>query len=122
MNDISTTMENVKISLSLFSEAIGLVKKTQELLPDSEDKKAIEIGLNEAIKATKLAEAEIAQALGYNLCKCTFPPQVMLSVGYKEMDYSQIEEYICPLCKKSSIPPPSRSINATPNPTPTYRR
>jgi hypothetical protein len=105
MTDIDSAMESFKIGLSLFSEAIGLAKKTQELLPESKDKEAVEKSLNEANKAAKLAEAQIAQALGYNLCKCTFPPQVMLSNGYKETNYAHVEEFICPLCKKSSIPP-----------------
>lgn len=105
MIELDSAMDSVKIGISLLSETIGLVKKTQEILPESDSKKAIEKSLDEAIKATKLAEAQIAQALGYNLCKCTFPPQVMLSNGYKETNYAQIEEFICPLCKKSSIPP-----------------
>jgi len=105
MSDIDSVMASVKIGLSLFSEAIGLVKKTQEILPHSQEKEAIERSLNEASKAAKLAEAQIAQALGYHLCKCTFPPQVMLSNGYKETNYTHVEEFICPMCKHSSIPP-----------------
>ncbi|MDP5145683.1 hypothetical protein ORI98_04410 [Shewanella sp. ULN5] len=101
MDDSASTMESVKTCLSLFSEAVGLVKKTQDLLPDSVEKEAIEKSLAEAGKASKLAEAQIAQALGYRLCQCTFPPQVMLSVGYKE----NIEEFKCTLCNKSSIAP-----------------
>jgi hypothetical protein len=101
MDDLPSTMESVKIGLSLFSEAVGLVKKTQDLLPDSVEKEAIVSSLAEANKASKLAEAQIAQALGYKLCQCTFPPQVMLSVGYKE----NIEEFKCTGCNKSSIAP-----------------
>lgn len=108
-------MEGVKVGLSLFGQALGLVKQTNDLLPDSKDKEAIEKTLEEADKAVKLAEAQIAQVLCYKLCKCTFPPQIMLSNGYKEVDYSQQEEFICPLCKKSSIAPsapdfPSRPV------------
>ncbi len=103
-------MEGVKLGLSLFGQAIGLVKQTNDLLPDSKDKEAIEKSLEGAGKAAKMAEAQIAQALGYELCKCTFPPQIMLSNGYKEVDYSQQEEYICPLCNKSSISPPAPDL------------
>ena len=101
MDDLPSTMESIKLGLALFSEAVGLAKKTQELLPDSVEKDAIEKSLAEAGKASKLAEAQIAQALGYKLCKCTFPPQVMLSVGYKE----NVEEFKCFSCNKSSIAP-----------------
>lgn len=103
MDDMSAAMNSVKVGLSMFSEALGLVKKTQDLLPDSAEKDAIDKSLEEAGKASKLAEAQIAQALGYKLCQCTFPPQVMLSIGYKE----HIEEFKCSKCDKSSIAPPS---------------
>lgn len=102
MDEISTAMDNVKVGLSLFSEALGLAKKTKDLLPDSAEKQAIDKSLEEAVKASQLAEAQIAQALGYKLCQCTFPPQVMLSAGYKE----HIEEFKCSRCNKSSIAPP----------------
>ncbi|GEM77006.1 hypothetical protein [Vibrio sagamiensis] len=48
-----------------------------------------------------MAEAQIAQALGYQLCKCTFPPQIMLSVGYRDFE----EAFECKLCGKSSQRP-----------------
>lgn len=105
MTDIDSAMESVTVGLSLLSEAIGLVKKTKEVLPESEDKAAIEKSLQEADKAAKLAEVQIAQALGYNLCKCMFPPQVMLSKGYKLSGNTHVEEFVCPLCNKSSVPP-----------------
>ncbi|MCU7844704.1 MAG: hypothetical protein KZQ93_12770 [Candidatus Thiodiazotropha sp. (ex Monitilora ramsayi)] len=110
MNDMVEAMEGIKIGLSLFGQAIGLVNQTKDLLPESQDKEAIEKSLAEADKAAKMAEAQLAQALGYKLCKCTFPPQIMLSNGYKEDNYAQQEEFICPLCKKSSIPPPAPDL------------
>ena len=114
MNDITEAMESVKMGLSLFSEAIGLVRNVQDTLPDSEEKESIVKSLAEADKAVKLAEAQIANALGYQLCKCTFPPQIMLSQGYKETNYSHKEEFVCPKCHKSSIPPPDKPINIPP--------
>ncbi len=110
MNELTEAMESVKLGLSLFSEAIGLARNVQESLPDSDEKESIEKSLFEADKAVKLAEAQIANALGYNLCKCTFPPQIMLSQGYKETNYSHKEEFVCPKCNKSSIPPPDKPI------------
>ncbi|MEW8458936.1 MAG: hypothetical protein AB2653_01360 [Candidatus Thiodiazotropha endolucinida] len=110
MSEITEAMEGLKTGLSLFGQAIGLVKQTKELLPESQDKETIEKSLEEADRAAKMAEAQIAQALGYHLCKCTFPPQIMLSNGYKEVDYCQQEEFICPACKKSSIPPPAPDL------------
>lgn len=110
MNEIAEAMESVKMGLSLFSEAIGLVRNAQNTLPDSKEKESIEKSLVEAGKAAKLAEAQIENALGYILCKCTFPPQIMLSQGYKESNYSHKEEFVCPKCNKSSIPLPDMPI------------
>jgi hypothetical protein len=114
MDDMTVAMAGVKSGISLLSDAIGLVRKTKDLLPESQDKEAIEQSLAQADNASKLAEAQIAQALGYTLCKCTFPPQIMLSSGYKLKNYSHREEYICPTCSKSSISPK--------NPTPKVNR
>jgi len=111
MDDVTGAMESVKVGISLLAESIGLIKKTQELLPESQDKDAISKSLAEAEKASKLAESQIAQALGYKLCQCTFPPQIMLSQGYKELEHHHEEEFVCPRCNKSSIEPPSKPIN-----------
>ncbi len=111
MDEISTAFESVKAGVSLLSESIGLIKKTKELLPDSREKEIIEKSLEEADKASKLAESQIALALGYEICQCTFPPQIMLSKGYKEQEYHHKEEFVCPKCQKSSILPRSKPIN-----------
>lgn len=111
MEEITSAMESVRVGVSLLGESIGLIKKTKELLPEGKEKEAIEKSLIEADKASKLAETQIAQALGYRLCQCTFPPQIMLSKGYKELSHHHEEEFLCPRCNKSSIEPPSKPIN-----------
>jgi hypothetical protein len=111
VDDLNTAMESVKMGVSLLGESIGLIKKTKDLLPESEEKDAISKSLVEADKAAKLAESQIALALGYKLCQCTFPPQIMLSKGYKSFEYHQEEEFVCANCNKSSIEPPSKPIN-----------
>ena len=75
-------------------------------MPDSKNKDVISQSLDNADKAIKLAEVQVAQALGYQLCMCTFPPQIMLSKGYKEHNYHNEEEFICSNCGKSNIKPP----------------
>lgn len=110
MDEISTAIDGIKVGISLLSDSINLVRNAKEILPDSDEKKVIEKSLIEADKAAKLAEAQIAQALGYKLCNCTFPPQIMLSTGYTETNYRHIEEFVCPACDKSSIPPPDKPI------------
>ncbi|MBI3813859.1 MAG: hypothetical protein HY279_05255 [Nitrospinae bacterium] len=86
----------VKSTLSLLKNAIGLVKDAKDLLPAGNEKTVITQTLEEAEKAAKLAEVQIAKSLGYNLCQCTFPPQIMLSIGYEV--YS--ERFKCPNCGK----------------------
>jgi hypothetical protein len=113
VDDINSAMESVKMGVSLLGESIGLIKKTKDLLPESAEKDVISKSLVEADKAAKLAESQIAMALGYKLCKCTFPPQVMLSKGYKELKHHHEEEYVCSNCGKSSISPPNKPINYT---------
>jgi hypothetical protein len=110
MDDMNSAMESVRVGISLFSDAIGLVNKTKDALPDSPDKQIIEKSLIEAEKAVGLAEAQIAQALGYTLCQCTFPPQIMLSTGYTVRNYHQIEGFECFNCGKSSVPPPDPNV------------
>jgi hypothetical protein len=111
VDDLNTAMESVKMGVSLLGESIGLIKKTKDLLPESKEKDVITKSLVEADKAAKLAESQIALALGYKLCQCTFPPQIMLSKGYKAFEYHHEEEFVCVNCNKSSIEPPSKPIS-----------
>jgi hypothetical protein len=111
VDDLNTAMESVKMGVSLLGESIGLIKKTKDLLPESKEKDAISKSLVEADKAAKLAESQIALALGYKLCQCTFPPQVMLSKGYKKFEHHHEEEFVCRNCDKSSIEPPSAPMS-----------
>lgn len=100
--DMATAYETIKNGLSLFRDAISVAKGAKDLLPTGSDKETVEKSLEAAERASKLAETQIAQALGYHLCKCTFPPQVMLSKGYKGSQ----EHFQCPSCKKTWPPPP----------------
>ncbi len=72
-------------------DAIRIAKDAKDLLPKKK-REPLEKKLEEAERAAKLAEAQIAQGLGYELCRCTFPPQIMLSIGEQEQ---------CPKCKRT---------------------
>jgi hypothetical protein len=61
---------------------MGLLKDAKDLLPDGDKQAAISQALVTAETSAKIAEAEIAKALGFELCKCNFPPTPMLTVGY----------------------------------------
>jgi hypothetical protein len=74
---------NLKTAFDMFRSAIGLYRDIRPGTESPEQAKAITAALNQAEAAAKVAEAEIAKALGYELCKCQFPPTPMLTVGYR---------------------------------------
>ena len=69
--------------------ALDCLKGALSLIPKGEisDKASKEI--EKAEKALKASEAATAKSLGYQLCQCTFPPQIML---WKEVD----QAFVCP--------------------------
>lgn len=65
-------------------------------LPKQQADKA-EASIKKAEEALKNTEAEVAKALGFKLCKCTFPPQIML---WKEQEKTNV----CPSCGSKNPP------------------
>jgi hypothetical protein len=72
----------LKTAFDMFRSAIGLYRDIRPGTENPEQAKAITAALDKAETAAKVAEAEIAKALGFELCKCEFPPTAMLTVGY----------------------------------------
>ena len=99
--NLAENLELLKSGFDMFRSAIGLAKESAGALPD-EKKKTIEASLESAEQAIRLAEAQIAKSLGFRLCQCTFPPQIMLSVGYRESQ----EYFRCSSCNKEWPGPP----------------
>jgi len=78
--------------------AIGLVKEVRASGGGSEaQQQLVDEALEKAGTAAKIAEAQVAKALGYSLCQCTFPPQIMLSIGRHPTGRERFE---CPGCHK----------------------
>jgi hypothetical protein len=74
----------VKAAFDAFRAAIAGVKDMLAIAGGTEEqKKVVDEALDHAIRTAAIAEAEVAKALGYELCKCQFPPTIMLTVGYK---------------------------------------
>jgi hypothetical protein len=86
--------------------AIGLVKDAKELLP-KEKSEVVNAALATAESSSLIAEAEMAKALGYELCKCTFPPTIMVTVGQHNgrTELGTGPVYECPLCGYNSAGP-----------------
>jgi len=95
---------SLKSALDLGKKALDIVKQARELLPNGKEKDTAKLAISEADTAFKLAELKIAQDLGYQLCQCTWPPQIMLSIEQEEYG----EKFQCPKCKStlsSEMPP-----------------
>src|SRR6266571_3828864 len=91
----------LKSAFDALRAVFGLVKDVRGLA-SPEQAKAITAAVDKAEAAAKVAEAEIAKALGYELCKCQFPPIAMLTVGYFGRPVAGHKEgdqvYECPKC------------------------
>ena len=86
--------------LKIFSDGISslgtvvtTVKSVIDMLPHREKEEASR-KLLEVEEKLQVAEAQIAKGLGYELCKCTWPPQIMLHAG--EAEYG--EKFRCSAC------------------------
>lgn len=85
--------------------AIAMVREARGSPNGGKDEgKLIEAALDKASVATAIAEAEIAKALGFELCKCQFPPTPMLTVGHIDNAHAKMHGpvYECPKCGYNS--------------------
>jgi hypothetical protein len=65
--------------VGLFSAALAALRQALELLPDSTKKADAAAALERAEREFKLAEANMAKKLDFELCRKHFPPEIMLS-------------------------------------------
>ena len=77
------------------------MKAAFRLLPKSDKREQAEKQLMVAEEALKRSDVALAQKLGYRLCQCTFPPQIML---FKQDEGVKV----CPLCGDTYPPPEPR--------------
>ena len=109
----------LKTAFDSIRSAIGMVKDVRSLGGGSEqEQKAIDTALATASSNTAIAEAEIAKALGYELCKCEFPPTPMRTVGYINLPaYKRAGQvYECPKCGYNTAAPYRYQRIAPPRP------
>ena len=79
---ITVGAEAVRSGLSILRTALGIANDAKELLPDGDQKKRVGDVLEIAARRLRDGEAAIADALGYQLCRCQFPPTPMVKVGH----------------------------------------
>lgn len=71
-------MESINDALQTFTSAVSALRAAKELLPAGPEREAASKAIDEAERAVKIAEAEAARRMGYTICRCTWPPQIML--------------------------------------------
>jgi hypothetical protein len=91
---LAVDIDAIRSALGVVREALALLLQVKDLLPSGTKKEEAQARLEEAARSLDTAEAQLATELGYQLCKCTWPPQIMLSKGFVE--YS--EAFECPKC------------------------
>ena len=84
-------MENLTEFFGAAKSALDLFRGIQAELPSGPLSEEAERQIETAAKALKVSEAQLAQSLGFRLCKCTWPPQIML--WHKDNAAT-----ICPAC------------------------
>ncbi len=88
--------------------AVGLLRDIRSAGAGNEaQQQLVDEALDKAEKAAKIAEAEVAKALGYELCKCEFPPIPMVTVGQMEQRGANKAGpvYECPKCGYNTAGP-----------------
>jgi hypothetical protein len=81
------------------------------------------MALDSASTSAKIAEAEMAKALGYELCKCQFPPTTVLTIGHMTANKTPATAvgkpvFECPRCGSNNSAPFSfqRTVPRNENP------
>jgi hypothetical protein len=81
----------------LFRSALGAVRDVKGLLP-AHQQKPIEETLQKAELVAMTAEAKLAAELGYRLCRCTWPPQIMTRASHGS-GLTGVENWLCARCR-----------------------
>jgi hypothetical protein len=101
-------MDSFKAGIELLLAVIPALKGIIDKLPNSSEKTIAAQNLEHAEQQFRIAEAKAAKGLGYPLCRCTFPPQVML------LTEQAGEHYRCPKCnREEDMTRRLPSVNAT---------
>ena len=78
MPDDPTLFQTVGEYISVSRNALGLFKEAYSALPKGEKRDEIEQKIKAAEASLARSDAALAKQLWYQLCDCTWPPQIML--------------------------------------------
>ena len=93
---VASGLAGIKNGMDIIRSALELFKGATGALPNGDRKTAIADSIERAEREIRLGETQIALALGYHLCRCTFPPQIMVSVSHAHGQHA----FQCPGCKR----------------------
>ena len=95
IGDVSAGLEHLKVAFQSGAEAFKLWRSVKDSKATPEQADQIDRLFQDAETERQLAMASLGQAFGYQLCKCTLPPQVCTMTGFSE---SGQEQSRCPKC------------------------
>ena len=97
-------LEFVQPTLTAIGSALTIIKQGKSLSTDSTETKLLKQELETIRSQLEKSDAQIAHALDYELCKCTYPPQIMLFKKDENAD-------VCPNCGHSEDRPGGMSVS-----------
>ena len=81
--------------------AFGIWRDMRGAIPEGSQRDEVTRALEQLEQQFKIAEAQIAEGLGYTLCECVFPPTPMLTVGWMNGNSTTVSGravHRCPRC------------------------
>jgi hypothetical protein len=75
-----TGLQALSTALTVYEKASKVVRELLGKLPDTPTKDAATKDLKQAEEAMEIAKVQVAESLGYVLCRRHFPPGIMLDV------------------------------------------
>ncbi|MGX1256623.1 hypothetical protein [Sinorhizobium fredii] len=93
-----------KAAFEAVRNLLGVFKDAKDLLP-ADKQEAAALAIETSAKQIAIAEAEVAKALGYELCHCEFPPTIMLAVGYHSRSAKVGQVFECSKCDYNTAAP-----------------
>ncbi len=112
-NALVEAFQHLHSAFRLARDGFGLWRDVKDAKVPPERAGEVERIFQDAERERQLAEAAIGKAFGYQLCRCTLPPQVCLRVGYDRA--TGIERSRCPSCgTEYPEPEPDGSVMFSP--------
>jgi hypothetical protein len=95
-------LADLKTAIDVFRSGIALAKEGKDLLPPGPAKDGATAAFEKATTQVAVAEATMAKGLGYQLCQCQWPPQIMLLKEVHPRRGNKV--FVCQACKRQEPP------------------